>query len=248
MPDSQPLDVETAFHALDAIGGADRDLVTGACAFLERLGPGVGCLTEAYRDYPRAPHWADWALPPDLNPTAGIAAMLWKWGIDHPWREAATAFCWEQIDSGWPADAHGFGEMLSFLASVGDRERAGAVIAAIRADVGGTLGGLRMFRLDPSAPGYGVTPLHFAPRPTARGSACSSPRSSRRTSTTWSPPSATTAAGRSAGRRSGPPPPATAGEPRRSGRCARCARSAASRSRGFLSAAPDQPGAAGGEQ
>jgi hypothetical protein len=157
VPDSQPLDVEVAFSAMEEVGRVDRGLVAGACGFLERLGPGVGCLTGSYRDYPRAPHWADWALAPDLNPTAGLAAMLWKWDVDHPWREAATAFCWEQIDSGWPADAHSFGEMLSFLAWTGDRERADAVAAAIR-----------MFRLDPSAPGYGVTPLHYAPVPDSR--------------------------------------------------------------------------------
>ena len=124
-------------------------------------------LTEAYRDYPRAPHWADWAIAPDLNPTAGIVALLWKWGIDHPWREAATAFCWEQIDAGLPGDAHSFGEMLSFLAWTGDRERADAVAAAIRAD-GRHLGGLRMFRLDPAAPATASRPLHYAPAPDSR--------------------------------------------------------------------------------
>jgi hypothetical protein len=165
VPDSQPLDVEAALYAMDAAGRVDPGLAAGACEFLRGLGPGVGCLTESYREYPRAPHWTDWALAPDLNPTAGIVSMLWKWSIDHPWREAATSFCWEQIGSGWPADAHSFGEMLSFLAWVGDRERADAVAAAIRSDAGATLGGLSTFRLDPSAPGYGVTPLHFAPAP-----------------------------------------------------------------------------------
>ena len=164
VPDSQPLDVEVAFAAMDAAGRPDRDLVLGACGFLERLGPGVGLLTEAYRGYPRAPHMADWALAPDVNPTGGLAAMLWKWDVDHPWREAATAFCWQQIDAGLPEDAHGFGEMLSFLARVPDRERAGAVAARAR----GQLAALRMFRLDPSAPGYGVTPLHYAPVPDSR--------------------------------------------------------------------------------
>jgi hypothetical protein len=144
VPDSQPLDVEAAFWAMDTAGRFDHDLARAACDFLQRTGPGVGTLTESYRDYPRAPHWGDFALAPDLNPTAGIAAMLWRWDVDHPWREAATAFCWERIDAGLPEDAHGFGEVLAHL------------------------GSLRMFRLDPAEPGYGVTPLHYAQAPDSR--------------------------------------------------------------------------------
>jgi hypothetical protein len=164
VPDSQPLDVEAAFWAMDTAGHFDHDLARAACDFLQRIGPGVGPLTETYRDYPRAPHWGDFALAPDLNPTAGIAAMLWKWDIDHPWREAATAFCWERIEAGLPEDAHGFGETLSFFAWAPQRSRADEAAAK----AGARLGSLRMFRLDPAEPGYGVTPLHYAPAPDSR--------------------------------------------------------------------------------
>jgi hypothetical protein len=164
VPDSQPLDVEAAFWAMDTAGRFDQDLARGACDFLQRIGPGVGPLTEAYRDYPRAPHWGDWAVAPYINPTAGLAALLWKWDVDHPWREAATAFCWEQIDAGLPEDAHAFGETLSFLAWVPERSRADEVAAKAGAHVAS----LQMFRLDPADPGYGVTPLHFAPAPDSR--------------------------------------------------------------------------------
>jgi hypothetical protein len=164
VPDSQPLDVEAAFWAMDTAGRFDQDLARSACDFLQRIGPGVGTLTEAYRDYPRAPHWGDWAVAPYINPTAGLAAMLWKWDVGHPWREAATAFSWEQIDAGLPEDAHAFGEVLAFLASAPDRPRAEAVAAT----AGAHLPSLQMFRLDPGEPGYGVTPLHFAPAPDSR--------------------------------------------------------------------------------
>lgn len=164
VPDSQPLDVEVAFQAMDAVGRVDRDLVIGACDFLQGLGAGVGCLTPSYREYPRAPHWADWAMPPSLNPTAGIVAMLWKWDIEHPWRQAATAFCWEQIDAGLPGDGHGFGEVLSFLAWVPEPGRA----AALADDIAGQLGALSMLRLDLSDTGYGVSPLQYAPAPDSR--------------------------------------------------------------------------------
>lgn len=161
VPDSQPLDVEAAFWAMDTAGRFDQDLARAACDFLQRIGPGVGTLTESYRDYPHAPHWGDFALAPDINPTAGIAAMLWRWDVDHPWREAATAFCWERIDAGLATEAHGFGETLAFLAQVPDRSRADDVAAK----AGAHLGSLQMFRLDPAEPGYGVTPLHYAPAP-----------------------------------------------------------------------------------
>ncbi len=164
VPDSQPLDVEVAFNAMDAAGRFDQDLARGACDFLQRLGPGVGPLTEAYRDYPRAPHWGDWGVVPDLNPTAGIAAMLWKWDVDHPWRTAATAFCWDRIGSGLPQDGHGFWEMLLFLSWAPPRPGTDELIARLDAQ----LAGLALFRLDPAAPGYGVTPLHFAPEPDSR--------------------------------------------------------------------------------
>jgi hypothetical protein len=164
VPDSQPLDVEVAFQAMDAAGRVDRDLVLAACDFLQGLGPGVGCLTAAYTGYPRAPHWAGWAIPPSVNPTAGIAALLWKWDIEHPWRAAATAFCWEQIEAGLPADAHSFSEVLSFLSFVPERGRVDAVASALP----GHLGALSMFRLDPDDPNYGVSPLQFASAPDSR--------------------------------------------------------------------------------
>jgi len=164
VPDSQPLDVEIAFQSMDVLGRVDSDLVAGACGFLDRLGAGVALLTAAYREHPRAPHFEDWALLPSLNPTAGIAALLWRWGVAHPWRELATSFCWQQIESGLPADAHGFGEVLSFLAWCPERERADRLTAALAERIAS----LEMFRLDPAAPGYGLTPLHFAPSPDSR--------------------------------------------------------------------------------
>jgi len=164
VPDSQPLDVEAAFWAMDTAGRFDHDLARGACDFLQRLGPGVSPLTESYRDYPRAPHWGDFALAPGINPTAGLAALLWKWDVGHPWREAATAFSWEQIDAGLPEEPHAFGEVLAFLAWVPQRSRADEVAAK----AGSHIASLSMFKLDPAEPGYGVTPLHYAPEPGSR--------------------------------------------------------------------------------
>lgn len=161
VPDSQPLDVETALQIMDALGSVEVGVVAGACGFLERLGPGVGLLTGAYAGYPTAAHWGEWALEASLNPTAGIAGLLWKWGVEHPWRSAATTFCWERIEAGLPDDAHGFGEVLTFLGWVPDRERA----ARVAAQLPERLASLGLFRHDPASSDYGLTPLHFAPSP-----------------------------------------------------------------------------------
>lgn len=156
-PASQPLDVEAAFQVMAALGAVDHETVVGACNFLHRLGPGVGCLTPEALQAPRAPHWDTGALEPSLNPTAGIVACLWRWELEHPWREEATAFCWASLERGLPSDAHTFGEVLEFLTAVGDRERAESCIAGLA----GAVPSLALFHLDPGAEGYGLTPLHF---------------------------------------------------------------------------------------
>ena len=160
-PGSQPLDVEVALKVMDLLGDVDGEVVTEACRFLGRLGPGVSCLVDGALEHPRAPHWGPWALRPELNPTAGIAALLWKWGIDDPWRSTATTFCWASIDAGLPEDAHSFAEVLSLLAWVPDRER----VATLRGAIADRLRSLKRFRLDPAGRDYGITPLHVAPAP-----------------------------------------------------------------------------------
>lgn len=160
---SQPLDVEAALSVMETAGVPELGAVLAACDFLAGIGPGVGCLTAAALECPRAPHWGSWALEPSLNPTAGIVARLWRWEIDHPWRDEATAFCWRALQHGLPQDAHTFGEVLEFLSAVDDRERADAWTARLAP----ALPSLALFRLDPSAEGYGMTPLHFVRDPSS---------------------------------------------------------------------------------
>lgn len=163
-PMSQPLAVEVAFQTMAAAGQVDEGLVAGACDFLASIGPGVGCLVPAALEYPRAPHWAAWAVDPSLNPTAGLAAHLWVWGVDHPWRAAATDFCWAALERELPDDAHGVAEVLAFLDAVPDADRAASVVR----EISRRLPHLALFRLDAGAPGYGLTPLHLAPSPQSR--------------------------------------------------------------------------------
>jgi hypothetical protein len=92
-PESLPIDVEQALLAMDAAGRVDRELARGACAFLASMAVdgAVPLATRAIEAYPRAEHWSDWTYKPSLNPTAGLAGLLYRLGIDHPWRGADIA-------------------------------------------------------------------------------------------------------------------------------------------------------------
>jgi hypothetical protein len=170
-PASLPIDVETAFGAMAAAGAVDEVMITRACDFLAATAEQAdanGAVPPAFdiiEQFPRAAHWTDWTYTPALNPTAGLAGLLYQLGIDHPWRAHATEYCWQQLVAGGPiGDAHTLSEVMIFLAHVPDRDRAdrhAREIATQFADVA-------MFHLDPDADGYGLTPLHLAPEPGSR--------------------------------------------------------------------------------
>ena len=170
-PASLPVYVETAFQALAAAGTVDDDMVIRACEFLagaaEQAGGG-GAVPLAFpviESFPRAAHWTEWTYVPGLNPTAGLVGMLYQLGVDHPWRSAGAAYCWEQLESdGLPGDAHALKEVLVFLEHVPERGRADEHAAALASD----LTGIPLFHLDPDAPGYGLSPLSIAPQASSR--------------------------------------------------------------------------------
>jgi hypothetical protein len=170
-PASLPIDVETALQAMAASGSTDVPMITRACEFLAATavkadaGGAVPPAFDVIEQFARAVHWSDWTYTPALNPTAGLAGLLYKLGFDHPWRAQATEYCWDQLAAdGTVADAHTLSEVMIFLANVPDRDRAdreARQIAAHFADIA-------MFHLDPDAEGYGLTPLHLAPEADSR--------------------------------------------------------------------------------
>jgi hypothetical protein len=170
-PASLPIDVETAFQALATAGAVDHDMVIRACDFLARAaeeadaGGAVPLAFPVIESFPRATHWTAWTYEPGLNPTAGLVGLLYQLGVDHPWRSAGTAYCWQQLESGGlPGDAHALAETLNFLEHVPDRHRADQQAAAIASN----LADIPLFHLDPDAPGYGLSPLNVAPQATSR--------------------------------------------------------------------------------
>ena len=170
-PASLPVYIETAFQALAAAGTVDHDMVTRACDFLARAAEEAGAsgavplAFPVIESFPRAAHWTAWTCQSGLNPTAGLVGLLYQLGVDHPWRSAGAAYCWQQLESGGPpGDAHALREILVFLEHVPDRDRAHQHAAALAAD----LASIPLFHLDPDAPGYGLSPLDVAPQASSR--------------------------------------------------------------------------------
>lgn len=180
-PASLPVYVEVAFQALAAAGvqgggAAGRDaaateMVLRGCEFLAGAaaradaGGGVPLASDVIEAFPRAAHWTEWTYEPGLNPTAGLVGLLYQLGVEHPWRDAGTAYCWQRLESdGLPADGHGLSEVLAFLEHVPDQDRA----AQHAAGLGTHLPNVAMLNLDPDAAGYGLTPLDLAPEAGSR--------------------------------------------------------------------------------
>jgi hypothetical protein len=170
-PVSLPVYVETAFQLLAAAGTLDRPMVLAACDYLSRTaaeagaGGAVALASPVIESFPRAAHWTEWTYEPGLNPTAGLVGLLYELDVEHPWRDEATRWCWERLESGeLPEGVHGVLETLVFLEHVPERERADD--HAVR--IGARFGEVEGLHLDPATPGYGLSPLLFAPTPTSR--------------------------------------------------------------------------------
>jgi hypothetical protein len=93
-----------------------------------------------------------------------FAAVLWRLGIDDPWRELGTEWSWRRIEGEEPFDGYWVKFALAFLDAVPDADRAVAAIESIRPRLGsdGSLpvpGGTETERL---------RPLALSPTPGAR--------------------------------------------------------------------------------
>jgi hypothetical protein len=162
-PASLPIDVEIAFQTLAMAGARDAGMIGRGCDFLLRTSDEAGAVSLAspvIERYPRAEHWSDWTYLPGLNPTAGLAGLLYRLDVAHPWRDAATRYCWHALaEEPLPDEVHTLAEVLVFLEHVPDRDRAdnhaGTVVEHLTTQ--------EMFHLDPATPGYGLTPLTVAP-------------------------------------------------------------------------------------
>ncbi|RZQ62978.1 hypothetical protein [Amycolatopsis suaedae] len=169
-PDSQPLAVDFALEVVDQILDSPagtgvreraREFAAGLVPYLESVTTadgGLPIVLPSVTRYPRADHWGDGVFGAGLNPTAGILARLRRLEVGGPWLERAGKFCRAEADRALDGelDAHTALNVLRFLESDGDT--AGVERLSER------IGELTLFHLYPG-PGYGLTPLDFAPHP-----------------------------------------------------------------------------------
>jgi hypothetical protein len=164
-PASQPVDVEFAFHTLDALDRFDDAMVLRACDFLASITTsegGVPFALPSVMAYPRAPWWRSEENPPAaLNPTAAIVGLLLKHKIKHPWIDSASAFCWRAITESDTRQFHDLMPMITFLEHAPDRERAERELNRIAARIIES----KLVTLETSGEGYVKYPLDWAPRP-----------------------------------------------------------------------------------
>lgn len=170
-PASLPIDVELAFGALRDAGAAavDPTLVRRACDWLAAVSDGDGAVPLAFpvmERYPRAEHWSDWTYAYGVFPTAGLAGLLHALGFEHPWRDRATSYTWAAVEDGrgLEGDAHTLRELLSFLEHVPEADRAEAAAHTVAE----RLPTVQWYKAGADDPGYGVTPLDYAPTPGSR--------------------------------------------------------------------------------
>jgi hypothetical protein len=170
-PASLPIFTEVALQRMAAARVTDPALVEGACDYLAGVAADAGAdgavppASAVIEAYPRAAHWSEWTYQPGLNPTAGLAGLLYQLGASHPWISAAAQFCWKRIDSAdLPEDGHSLSEVLIFLAHSPERERADAAASKVAE----RLASAALVRLDPDDTSYGLSPLAFAPSADSR--------------------------------------------------------------------------------
>ena len=132
-PASLPVDVEVALQALVTAKASDRGAGPGRVRLPGQGGGRAaeceGAVPPAFpviEGFPRAAHWSDWTYKPGLNPTAGLVGLLYRLGVEHPWVEEATAYCWASWSGlSCPAKPTRLSEVMVFLEKSPTNERSG---------------------------------------------------------------------------------------------------------------------------
>jgi hypothetical protein len=173
-PVSQPTTAEQAVRVLDEVGWLDRGMVGPLCDWLAGVTTpegGVPMVLSSAADYPRAPWWNP---PPEVRasllPTGGIAGLLHRHRVGHPWLGPATEFCWGALEEvprrvaagDWLVQlTYDVRSALLFLDHVPDRARAEEVSAGI----GRLLLEAGAVSLDPTTTAEIAMPLDMASTP-----------------------------------------------------------------------------------
>jgi hypothetical protein len=165
-PESQPLHVAMGLAALAEARYRDRELSTSVCVYLKSVSDDNGLVpffTELAHLSPLAEHWYHAKVVPAVNPTAEICGFLHYQGVQHDWLSRATETCLKLIMKDPPQDAHSLLATARLAEYIPDKQAAQNLIDVIAS----TLPKAQLYIPDAPVEEYGLTPLHFAPRPTS---------------------------------------------------------------------------------
>jgi hypothetical protein len=179
---SQPQSAELALRVLDELGSVPEDVARGLCDWLETVSGddgGVPFTHPSARAHPAAPHWhhADGETS-SLNPTGALVGLLHRLGVQHPWLDRATAFCWRA--TGADGSGAGAGEDLDLYSvraalwlldpAVPAAPDPDALRSCLEQGVREHIA-LDPALTEPGAPGHHIGPLEIAPFPDDPGRA-----------------------------------------------------------------------------
>jgi hypothetical protein len=165
VPWSQPAATLYALEMLHESGRFEGDLVDGALGWIESIANERGGIPFAVGDLEGWPVSPWFTAEPDSQLTAGLAAICHAGGVTgNAWLDAATDFCWREIEERPLSESYRWKYLVMFLDHVPDAERAQAALDRIREPLlsSGVIG------LDPAADKEQLTPLDFCPDPTHR--------------------------------------------------------------------------------
>ena len=169
-PDSQPLFVEFGLYVLDRVNAlrdprVQNEILLPMCGFLQSITTpegGVPFSLPSANPYPHTPWMEAPENPPaGLNPTASIAGLLLKSGVQHPWLEQASQYCWREIPRNQKQGYHDLTPLITFLRNAPDPDRAARELERIAAIIRAP----GVVEMDPHAGGYAQMPLDWAPAP-----------------------------------------------------------------------------------
>jgi hypothetical protein len=163
-PESQPLFVSIGLSAMEESGCRDAQLAESLCDYLQSVADKDGlvpCFNDTVYRSPAARHWMNPNIPPGINPTAEICGLLHYQGIRHDWLSKATETCCNMILNDPPAEAHD----LFCVSRLAEYLPDPATAAKLMDVIASSLPQASYFIADVPVTAYGLTPLHFAPRP-----------------------------------------------------------------------------------
>lgn len=161
-PDSQVSAAMTALGVLAQVGASEHELVGETLDWLQTATLPDGSVPQVLAtaaDHPRAP----WMQPNDAGfLTYLTAAHLWSLDVEHPWLDAATAWCWTRIET---TELAGYEIVfaLHFLDEVPEPERVARAMERFRS----SLAPDGSIPIPGGVDGEKATALQLSPRPGA---------------------------------------------------------------------------------